>query len=165
MVTLYLGIGSNIEREQTITKALKQLAIAFDNLKLSPTFESEAVGFEGDNFYNLVASVTTEHSLEECIAICKRIEDSCGRERTGPKFSSRTIDIDILLYDDLVCKQPIVLPREEILENAYVLWPLALLAPELEHPTEQKSISKLWEQFEHQQQLWQIETSYDQLSN
>jgi 2-amino-4-hydroxy-6-hydroxymethyldihydropteridine diphosphokinase len=160
MALVYLGIGSNIEREQTIAKALKQLATAFDELQISPTFESEAVGFNGDNFYNLVASVTTEHSLVEVIAICKRIEDACGRQRTGPKFSSRTIDIDILLYDDLVCQHPIVLPREEVLENAYVLWPLALLAPDLIHPTEQKTMQAIWQNFEHNQKLWQVDIAY-----
>ena len=163
MTRVFFGIGSNIDKEQTISRALGMMRDVFGEVKLSPTFESEAVGFEGDNFFNLVAEVSTNLSLEEVIKSCKQIEDDCGRDRSGPKFSSRTIDIDVLLYGDTVCDNPIELPRGEILENAYVIWPMALLAPEIVHPTENQSMGQLWNNFSHNQNLWQVEIDYDKV--
>ena len=163
MTRVFFGIGSNIDKERTIARSLNMMREVFGEVKLSPTFESEAVGFEGDNFFNLVAEVNTEQSLEEVIKSCKRIEDDCGRDRSGPKFSSRTIDIDVLLYGDMECDSPIELPRGEILENAYVIWPMALLAPEVVHPSENQTMGELWNNFSHNQNLWQVEIDYDKV--
>ena len=77
------------------------------------------------------------------------IEDAHGRDRSGPRFSSRTLDLDLLLYDDMVLdEQGLKLPREEILKNAYVLWPLAEIAPDLLHPVIGKTYTKLWDDFD-----------------
>ncbi|MCW8999705.1 MAG: 2-amino-4-hydroxy-6-hydroxymethyldihydropteridine diphosphokinase, partial [Kangiellaceae bacterium] len=104
---VYLGLGSNIEPIQNIAKTKQALTKDFPSVKFSRSFESEAVGFEGDNFINLVARIDTELSLEELIQYLKTLEDSLGRVRGGAKFSSRHIDIDILLYGNLICKKPI----------------------------------------------------------
>jgi 2-amino-4-hydroxy-6-hydroxymethyldihydropteridine diphosphokinase len=77
------------------------------------------------------------------------IEDANQRDRSGPKFSSRTLDLDLLLYDDLVLSENgLTLPRDEILKNAFVLWPLAEIAPELKHPVVKKTYAELWAEFD-----------------
>ncbi len=154
---VFLGIGSNIDKETAIYKALTLLDKAFGTLQISPVFESEAVGFDGENFYNLVVSFETTLQLSQIIDIYKEIEDKLGRDRSGPKFSARTLDIDPLLYGDNVSNQPIILPREEILENAFVLWPLSLIAPTQKHPLTGKSFAEHWVNYEKQQNLWQID--------
>ena len=149
---VYLGLGSNIEPLQYIKKAKHAISTEFASARFSRTFQSEAVGFEGDDFHNLVAEIETDLSLEELIERIKQMEDKLGRVRGGEKFSSRAIDIDILLYGNLVCQAPIVLPREEILENAYVLWPLAELAPGLQVPGEMKTYQQMWQAFDQNKQ-------------
>jgi len=154
---MFLGIGSNIDKENAIRKALVQLEETFGDLQVSPVFESEAVGFNGENFYNLVVSFETLLSLEQIVEIYRDIEDQFGRDRTGPKFSARSLDIDPLLYGDKVCSEPVILPREEILENAFVLLPLSLLAPELKHPVTGNSYAEHWKKYEKNQSLWQVD--------
>ena len=158
---VYLGIGSNIDRVNAINDAISQLKDALGEITISPTFESEAVGFSGDNFYNLVVSFSTTLSLDEVISLYKSIEDQSGRDRSGPKFSARTLDIDPLIYGDLVCNQPVQLPRDEILENAYVLWPLSLIAGSELHPVTGLTFSEHWAQYDKKQKLWQVETDWD----
>ena len=144
----YMGLGSNINAQENINKAKIVLTERFENARFSQTFESEAVGFDGDNFLNLVAEVEVKSSLKVLIKQLKEIEDALGRVREGAKFSSRHIDIDILLFGDLVCSQPIILPREEIRHNAYVLWPLSQLAPERIEPGGELTYSQLWDDFD-----------------
>ena len=160
MVKVFLGLGSNIDRENAIVNALTLLQDEFCELDISPVFESEAVGFSGDNFYNLVVSFVTSLSLQEVINIYKKIEDQLGRDRSGPKFSSRTLDIDPLLYGDLVCSKPVQLPRDEILENAYVLWPLSIIAANQLHPETGLSFTEHWEKYDCQQNLWQVDIAF-----
>ena len=148
VTTAYLGIGSNIDADANISRCIQAIEQTFVNSRFSRTFESKAVGFEGDNFLNLVAEIQTELSLADLIVALKLLEDRLGRVRGGAKFSSRHIDIDILLYGSLHCKTPIVLPREEIYENAYVLWPLAELAPELIDPKSERLFAQLWNELE-----------------
>ncbi|PCJ50292.1 MAG: 2-amino-4-hydroxy-6-hydroxymethyldihydropteridine diphosphokinase [Gammaproteobacteria bacterium] len=158
---VYLGIGSNIDRSKAISKALLLLEQVFGKLDISPTFESEAVGFSGDNFYNLVVSFTTHLSLTVMVKTYKKIEDQSGRNRSDPKFSARTLDIDPLIYGDLVCDTPVQLPRDEILKNAYVLWPLAIMAGDEKHPETGLSFSEHWKMYDKNQKLWQVDTDWD----
>jgi len=99
-------------------------------------------------------------ALSEIILIYKEIEDKLGRDRCGPKFSARTLDIDPLLYGDKVINEPVILPREEILENAFVLWPLSLIAPTEKHPVTGKSFAEHWNNYEKQQKLWQVDLAW-----
>ena len=153
---VFLGIGSNIDRENAVRNAISLLQKAFGELEISPIFESEAVGFSGDNFYNLVVSFNTTLSLAVVVDIYKGIEDQFGRDRSGPKFSARTLDIDPLLYGDLICEAPVHLPRDEILENAYVLWPLSVIAPDHKHPQTGLSFAAHWQAYDNKQKLWQV---------
>jgi 2-amino-4-hydroxy-6-hydroxymethyldihydropteridine diphosphokinase len=161
MAKILLGLGSNVNRIPSIQTGLELLQKAFGSIEKSPTFESEAVGFDGNNFYNLVVSTTTDLGLAEVRKIYQAIEDTCGRDRSGPKFGPRTLDIDLLTYGDMICDEPLELPRGEILENAFVLWPLALLAPDDIHPRTLKTYRQHWEEYDNNQNLWQIETPWD----
>jgi 2-amino-4-hydroxy-6-hydroxymethyldihydropteridine diphosphokinase len=151
---VYLGLGSNIEPTQNIANAKAELEKTFTDVHFSATYESQAVGFVGDNFHNLVAKILIEPTttLPQLINQIKQIEDNLGRIRGGEKFSSRHIDIDILLFSDRVCECPIVLPREEIRENAYVLRPLVELSEslsnDLKDPRTQQSYYDLWQAFD-----------------
>ena len=159
MPRIYISIGSNIEPARHVRLAVAALHEYYGELTISSVYESAAVGFEGDNFYNLVVGLDTQQDVKEVNRILHEIEDRYGRERSGPRFSARTIDLDLLLYDDLIMQDgKLVLPREEILQNAFVLWPLAEIAPNIIHPVEQISIAALWDRFDKsKQQLTPIE--------
>lgn len=157
MAVIYISLGSNIEAEHNIRKGLDDLARLYRNLTLSTVFESEAVGFEGDNFLNLVARAETDQPIAEVVATFKAIEQAHGRARGAKKFAPRTLDLDLLLYDDIQCVMPVELPRPEIYHNAFVLWPLAELAPELVPPGQPHSLASLWQAYDKtQQSLWPV---------
>ena len=149
MATIYISLGSNINREANTRAGVEALKQVFGKLALSSVYESESVGFEGDAFYNMVIAAEVESAVHETNQILRDIEDANGRDRSGPKFSSRTLDLDLLLYDDLILDENgLTLPRGEILKNAFVLWPLAEIAPELIHPETQTSYAELWAAFD-----------------
>jgi 2-amino-4-hydroxy-6-hydroxymethyldihydropteridine diphosphokinase len=149
MAIIYLGLGSNIAREQRIKAGLDALADVLGELRLSHVYESDSVGFCGDAFYNLVVGVKAAILLPDLIKLIKRIEDENGRDRTGPKFGPRSLDIDVLIYDDLVGEHAgITLPRDEITLNAYVLRPMAELAGETCLPGTRQTYLSLWRQFD-----------------
>ena len=149
MSTIYISLGSNINREENTREGVKALREAFGDLVLSSVYESDAVGFDGDAFYNMVIACEVDVPVHEANQMLRDIEDRHGRDRSGPKFSSRTLDLDLLLYDDLVLDENgLILPRGEILKNAFVLWPLAEIAPTLKHPLDGRSYDELWAQFD-----------------
>lgn len=148
MTTIYISLGSNIERDRHIRAGLDALHAEFGELRVSRVFESEAVGFNGRPFYNLVAAAETDLPL---VTVCQRLramEFAHGREPDAKKFAPRTLDLDLLLYGDLVCDTPLVLPRGEVLTNAFVLWPLAELAPNLRHPVDCRTMGELWQAYD-----------------
>jgi len=149
MAQIYISLGSNIEREYYVKQGLISLAQAFElpfeQLTLSSLFESEAVGFNGAAFYNMVISITCSQSVEEVTNILRDIEFAHGRDHSAKKFSPRSLDLDLLLYDDLIIDQPAQLPRDEITKNAFVLWPLSQVAPELSHPIVKQNYLELWQ--------------------
>jgi len=149
MATIYISLGSNIDREQNTRAGINALKRAFGQLNLSSVYKSESVGFDGDAFYNMVIACEVSTSVLETNQILRDIEDANGRDRNSPKFSSRTLDLDLLLYDDLIFDEGgLKLPRGEILKNAFVLWPLAEIAPHLIHPEVGVSYAELWEKFD-----------------
>ncbi|QQX81347.1 2-amino-4-hydroxy-6-hydroxymethyldihydropteridine diphosphokinase [Shewanella sp. KX20019] len=158
MARVYISLGSNIEPIRYLKAALIDLELHFDELQLSSVFESEAVGFDGTNFLNMVVAASTTLPIEAVVARFKLIEQDHGRVKGAKKFAARTLDLDLLLYDDVVCQAPIALPRAEILYNAFVLWPLAEIAPQLTHPVTNESYQILWDKYDKtQQNLWPIE--------
>lgn len=149
MATIYISLGSNIDREKNTRAGVSALRQAFGELTLSSVYESEAVGFAGDAFYNMVIACEVSTPVHETNQILRDIEDANGRDRSGPRFSSRTLDLDLLLYDDLVLDENgLKLPRGEILKNAFVLWPLAEIAPHRIHPEAGSSFAELWRNFD-----------------
>jgi len=146
---VYISIGSNIEREPNIRAAVQALRERFGALTLSSVYESRPIGFEGENFYNLVAAFDTDESPEAITTILHDIERLRGRKRGPARFSSRSIDLDLLLYGDLIREQEkLRLPRREVDEYACVLRPLAELAPEARHPRGGETFATLWSRFE-----------------
>ena len=158
MVKCYLSVGSNIDKKHNIQQALQTLGRLFGDIECSRIYESEAVGFDGDNFYNLVVGIQTGLSVLELASRLHTIEDEHGRRRGGKKFSSRTLDIDILTYGDQVgIVDGIALPRDEIIKNAFVLLPLSELAPDDRHPVLKKTYASLWGEYDHRKQkLWPV---------
>lgn len=161
MARVYISIGSNIDRERYITAALDALGAWFDELLISSVYESESVGFDGSPFYNLVVGVDTGLTVAELSARFKQLEADNGRRRDMPRFSARTLDLDILTYDDEVGRiDGVELPRGEILKNAFVLLPLAEIAPADVHPVCGKRYDALWQAYDRDQKLWPVEFTW-----
>ena len=143
---VYVGLGSNVEREKNIRLAIAGMRQNFGTLRLSPVYESEAIGFDGDDFLNLVAEFETDTDVRDVVRVLRKIEDQQGRDRSQPRFSPRSIDLDILTYDELeMDEEGIQIPRHEILVNAFVLRPLQDIAPNILHPLAKKSYRELWQ--------------------
>ncbi len=148
MTRVYVSIGSNIEPARYVRLAVQAMRESFGEVMLSPVYETVPVGFEGDNFYNLVAAFDTGIPVESVIDQLHAIEERYGREREGQRFVARTIDLDLLLYGELSGDiNGTILPRDEIERYAFVLRPLYDLAPELEHPLSKKTIAEIWGTF------------------
>ncbi len=153
MPRVFVGIGSNIDREVMVRAAVTTLREQYGEVQLSSVYESEAVGFEGDAFFNLVAAFDTGQLVDVVIAALSAIESQLGRQRASERFVSRTVDLDLLLYgDQLLTGQGYNIPRDEIPRYAFVLWPLAEIAPDRLHPTLGQSYSRLWQAFDKRNQ-------------
>lgn len=145
----YISIGSNIDKDQHIPVSLQELERHFGKLTISSVYESEPVGFTGDTFYNLVVGFNSELGVKEVAKLLRQIELNNGRTRDSQKFSSRTLDLDLILYDAMILNDGrLQIPRDEIERYAFVLEPLAEIAPTLKHPISHLSYAELWEKFD-----------------
>lgn len=143
LVEVYLGLGSNTERELHLCAGLDALAGFLQNMTCSAVFESQPVGIKSGPFFNLVVSAKTDLPLVELSRRLKLIEADNGRYAQDRK--GLPLDIDVLFYDDLVGSfEGLTLPRAEILKNAFVLWPLSLIAPDKVHPSVGKTLADMW---------------------
>jgi 2-amino-4-hydroxy-6-hydroxymethyldihydropteridine diphosphokinase len=141
-----VGVGSNIEPERHIEQALIALVERFGPLRASPAYRSVPVGFEGEDFINLVLELHSELAPPELVDALHEIEANCGRRRDGVRFAPRVLDLDLLMVGQMITEpgsQP-SLPRDEILRYAFVLRPLAELAPDLWHPVARETMRDLW---------------------
>ncbi len=146
VVKIYLGIGSNVEPEKYIAKGLKSLRGLFSELEVSPTYLAPAFGFEGDDFHNLVIAAQTDLTLEQVLKALRQVEFDHGRPEKAEKYSPRSLDIDLLLYDDYVGKiQGYKIPRSDIDKFDFVLRPLQDIAGDERHPVSGKTYSELWQ--------------------
>ncbi|RJQ45628.1 MAG: 2-amino-4-hydroxy-6-hydroxymethyldihydropteridine diphosphokinase [Gammaproteobacteria bacterium] len=153
MARVYVSIGGNIERDKHIRDGVALLQRMYGDLTLSSVYESAALGFSGDDFYNLAAGFDTEETVHAVADALQSIEASHGRKRGAERFCARTLDIDLLLYDDLVLREPhLVVPRDEITEYAFMLGPLAEIAGEVRHPVSGKTFRELWQTYDKARQ-------------
>lgn len=149
MARVYVSIGSNIDREANIRAGVGALRERHENVVLSSVYDTEPVGFDGANFYNLVAGFDTAADVHNLARYLRGVEENCGRARSNTRFAPRTLDIDLLLYDDLVLEvEGLKLPRDEILKYAFVLGPLAEIAARERHPVLGTSFEELWQAFD-----------------
>lgn len=145
MATVYISIGSNIEREFYIQNSIRELDNRFQLDAVSPIYESAAVGFHGDPFYNLVVALSTQFLPQQVAEQLREIENNNLRHRQSEKFVSRTLDLDMLTYDKLILlTDTLQLPRREIEQYSFVLKPLSDIAPFAIHPLHQKTYIQMW---------------------
>ena len=153
MATVYLGLGSNIDPEANLKVAISELKGRYGELHLSPVYRSAAVGFEGPDFLNLVAGLESDDTPVDIHAEIERIHDLAGRVRGSERYSSRSLDIDLLLAGNLVTAgPPIRLPRTDVLEYAFVLKPLVDIAPDVRHPETGRTFLEHWQGFDQDSQ-------------
>lgn len=149
MVEVYVAAGSNVEPVGNLCKALTAIDAGYGRLTISPAYLNKAVGFEGEDFINLVVGFSTGQPVAEVRRRLQEVEASCGRPPGAPKWAPRAMDLDILLYGAVVSSEPgLILPRPDLLRRPYMLKPMADVAPEVRHPTLHKTMRELWNEFD-----------------
>lgn len=148
MTRVYLSLGSNLQPQRHLSAALAELTARFGELAVSPAYRSRAVGFDGPDFVNLAVGLDTELPPEALNDWLHALEDRHGRRRDVPRYADRTLDVDIVLYGDRVIDGPghLQVPRDE-LRHAFVLRPLADIAPDARHPLDGRRMADLWAAF------------------
>lgn len=141
----YLSLGSNVEAETNLRSAFAALRARFGDIVASTVYRFPAVGFDGPDFLNAAAVIDSDLAPLALNAWLHALEDAHGRDRSGPRFGDRPLDIDIVFYDDLVLSAPghLQLPRDE-LRHAFVLRPLAEIAPDFVEPRSGRTLAALW---------------------
>lgn len=157
-VEVFVAIGSNVRPEEHVRQAVRLMRDRFGTVRLSPVYRNQAVGFEGDDFLNLVTAFDTLLGVEELKAALDEIELACGRQRGAARFAPRTLDLDLLLYGARVDPAQ-KLPRQEILEYAFMLKPLTDIAGGLRHPVDGRTYAELWASFRGEDgmlRIWEV---------
>lgn len=151
MTRAYLSLGSNLDPHRHLRAAVDELRARFGELAVSPAYRSRAVGFDGPDFVNLAVGLDTALAPEALNDWLHALEDRHGRRRDVPRYADRTLDVDIVLYGDEVIDGPghLQIPRKE-LRHAFVLKPLADIAPQARHPLDGRSLAELWAAFPHE---------------
>ncbi len=148
---MFVSAGSNVEPEKHLGMACRELARRFGRLRLSRVYRNPAVGFEGADFLNLVIVFTTVEPPEAVVAELERLHELAGRIRGPDRYSPRTLDLDLLLYGDRVIDDAgIRVPHRDIERYAFVLRPLAELAPRLQHPVTRQTMADMWAGFDQE---------------
>jgi 2-amino-4-hydroxy-6-hydroxymethyldihydropteridine diphosphokinase len=150
MPRVFLGLGSNIDPEPNLVLAVRELRRRFGTVKVSPVYRAPAIGFDSPDFLNAVAVVDTDLAPVDLLEEIEAIHTIAGRERSSSTtWVARTLDIDLLTYGDVVDpERPVRVPRSDILDYAFVLRPLAELAPGDRHPVTGETYAELWQQFD-----------------
>jgi 2-amino-4-hydroxy-6-hydroxymethyldihydropteridine diphosphokinase len=146
MERAYLSLGSNVEPVANLSSALAALSARFGDVRVSAAYRFPAFGFDGADFVNLAAVIETDLPAAALNDWLHALEDRHGRRRDVPRFSDRTLDIDIVLYGAQVLQGDgnLQVPRDE-LKHAFVLRPLAEIAPDAVVPTTRLSLQQLWQ--------------------
>lgn len=162
MARVYLSLGSNLEPQRYLPAAIAALRERFGAISVSPAYRSQSVGFDGADFVNLAVGLDTDLSPEALNDWLHALEDSHGRRRDVPRYSDRTLDVDIVFYGALVLDGPghLQIPRKE-LQHAFVLRPITDIAPAFRHPLSGLSMAELWAAFPVQREPLQVESLPD----
>ncbi|POC15159.1 2-amino-4-hydroxy-6-hydroxymethyldihydropteridine diphosphokinase [Vibrio vulnificus] len=145
MNTVYIGVGSNIEREKHARAAWQELTLLGEALQASPIYECAAVGFDSHAFFNFVIRLNTSMTLEELASQLRQIEMRWGREENAAKYQDRTLDLDIVLFGDCISSQKPELPRSDIFKYPFVIQPLYDLQPDLVIPGDGRTVEEIWQ--------------------
>ncbi|EGQ9932972.1 2-amino-4-hydroxy-6-hydroxymethyldihydropteridine diphosphokinase [Vibrio vulnificus] len=145
MNTVYIGVGSNIEREKHARAAWQELSLLGEALQASPIYECAAVGFDSHAFFNFVIRLNTSMTLEELAFQLRQIEMRWGREENAAKYQDRTLDLDIVLFGDCISSQKPELPRSDIFKYPFVIQPLYDLQPDLVIPGDGRTVEEIWQ--------------------
>ncbi|MGL0815850.1 2-amino-4-hydroxy-6-hydroxymethyldihydropteridine diphosphokinase [Vibrio vulnificus] len=145
MNTVYIGVGSNIEREKHARAAWQELTLLGEALQASPIYECAAVGFDSHAFFNFVIRLNTSMTLEELAFQLRQIEMRWGREENAAKYQDRTLDLDIVLFGDCISSQKPELPRSDIFKYPFVIQPLYDLQPDLVIPGDGRTVEEIWQ--------------------
>lgn len=157
MTTVLLSLGSNLQPQQHLHAAVEALRARFGAISVSPAYRTAAVGFDGPAFLNNAVAIETELPLEALDRWLHALEDAHGRDRSGPRFSDRTLDIDVVFYGDLIVEGPghLRIPRPE-LKHAFVIKPLADIAPEFVDPVSRLTLAALWRAHAQHDEVFEI---------
>ncbi len=161
--SVFVGIGSNIDKENTIKRAIRALNENFGFLRLSTTYETEAVGFEGPDFFNLVVNFETVLPPVQLADRLRQIEFANGRQDPEERFSPRTLDLDLLLYGDaIINEEDLNVPRKDVTDYPFVLGPLAELVPDLKHPILNITYQELWKAYKNKASMKPVNLKFEQ---
>lgn len=148
MPEVFVAAGSNVRPRENLRRALAALRETWPDLRASRAWRNPAVGFEGEDFVNLVVGFDTDLPLAAVLDRLHAAEEACGRPREAPKWAPRSMDLDVLLYGAEVGEFPgAILPRPDLVRRPYMLGPMAEIAPGLVHPTLGHSMAELWQRF------------------
>lgn len=151
MTLAYVSGGSNLDAERNLILAAGELKRLHPGARFSRCYRNAAVGFEGPDFINFVVELPVQGTPAQLKVELEQIELRCGRSRNAPRWQPREMDLDILLFGEIVQDVPgLVIPRPDLLRWGFMLGPLAELAPELEHPSQKKTLQQLWQAFDRQ---------------
>jgi 2-amino-4-hydroxy-6-hydroxymethyldihydropteridine diphosphokinase len=148
MTKVYVAAGSNVEPEKNLARACREIAATWPGTVFSHAYRNKAVGFDGPDFLNLVLGFDSGDPIAKVLVRLRAIETLCGRPPNSPKWASRAMDLDVLLFGSLVEKtDDYTVPRPDLLKRPYMLGPMAEIAPSVIHPTANKTIGQLWREF------------------
>ena len=155
LTTAYLSLGSNIEPRKNLANAVRSIQYEFQECKVSSVYQTPAQGFIGEDFLNLAIEIRTDMSLTDLLTFTDKLEQGAGRVRVRRgNFDSRTLDVDVVVYADLVgIYEGRLWPADDLADYGHVLKPLAEIAPTNREPLNGKTFDQLWCQFDKKDQF------------